>query len=56
MVTKIERAFITVDKKATEYISKNSLYLSKQYCMSRDQLSQVEKAYKEGFLEGVRFK
>ena len=56
MVTKIERAFVTVDKKATEYISKNSLDLSKQYCMSRDQISQVEKAYKEGFLEGVRFK
>ena len=56
MVTKIERAFVIVDKKATEYISKNSLYLSKQYCMSRDQMSQVEKAYKEGFLAGVRFK
>ena len=51
MVTKIERAFITVDKKATKIkVDKGRTY------RSRDQLSQVEKAYKEGFLEGVRFK
>lgn len=56
MATKMDKAFLTVNKKAAEYINKNSLYLSKQYCMSRDQLSQVEKAYKDGFLAGVIFK
>lgn len=56
MATKAERAFSAGQKKANDYVDKNRQFLSRQYCMSNDQLTQVNRAWFNGFLAGVNFK
>jgi len=56
MATKIERAFAVAAKKAKDYVEGLRRYLSSQYCMSSDQISRVEEAYRKGFTDGAAFK
>lgn len=56
MTTKFERALTRARNKAKDYIELKRTWLSKGYCMSNDQMTQVQDAYYRGFLDGVNFK
>lgn len=56
MANKAQRAFAASDRLAAEYVVRNERYLSHEYCMSRDQLTKIHDAYRQGFMAGAVFK